>query len=342
MITYNKDSLNFAVNTSKNGTDKSFNIALDPKTMRKNKINVTTHGHTDHTPRKVACTMILASDITRKIIEHRLQKNFLSKETFNNDHFKISLKDAGHCLGSRMILIEERETGEKTLYTGDYNTINKYCGAAKPIKCDNLIIDSTYGHPKYKFPSYLETSKKFLDYVRDNDKERIAIVTYSFGKPQEICSMLNSKKIPFSIDHEISDINRKINLRYQYQKDNANVIVTKRKIPHYKNIAMTGFALSKSFKYVSKFDEAFPISDHADYYDGLNFVKKCNPSNVYTLFKYKHTFATEITKHLGIQSSPLSVGQRMLNNFSETPKKLATKEKDKKKEKVKKRKYGIY
>ena len=316
MITYSKDSLNLRVNASRNGQNKSYNIALDPKNMRKNKINVTTHGHTDHTPRKVACTMLLSSDITRKIIEHRLQNNFLSKDSFNNDHFKINLKDAGHCLGSRMVYVEEKETGVKTLYTGDYNTVAKYCGTAKPIKCDNLIVDSTYGHPKYNFPSYSETTRKFIDYVKDNQYEKIAIATYSFGKPQEICSILNSKKIPFSVDHEISDINRKIKLKYQYQTDSSNIVVTRRKIPHYKNITLTGFAISKSFKYASKFNEAFPISDHADYNKGLEFVKKCNPNNVYTIFGHKKTFAEEIQRNLGINSTPLSTGQQILSNYA--------------------------
>ena len=312
MIIYNKNSLNFSIDSF----GKPYTISMDPKVMRKDKINITTHGHTDHTPRKVTCTMMISSDITRKLVEHRLQKSLLSKEKFANDYIKISLKDAGHCLGSKTVLVENKESGLKTLYTGDYNTnTKKYCGTAKPIKCHNLIVDSTYGSPKYSFPDYSKTVKEFVDYLKDNQDKKIAIVTYSFGKPQEISHILNSRKIPFSVDENISSINKKINLKYQYNKPDSNIILTRKKIPGYKNISLSGHAVNRSFSYTNKFDKAFAISDHTDFQTGIDFVKNCEPENVYTLFRYKQTFAAELRRILGINAVPLESGQHIIQNY---------------------------
>lgn len=300
-----------------NALNRSFIISLDPRVMRKDRINVTSHGHTDHTPRKISGNMILSSEITRKIIEYRLNKKIFSKESFNNDFFKITLKNAGHCLGSSMVLIENKENGIKTLYTGDYNTNQKkYCGYAKPIKCDNIFVDSTYGSPKYIFPDYTKTMKEFTDYIKSNIKENIAIVTYSFGKPQEICNTLNKNRITFSADEEISNINKRMGLRYSYQSEKSNIIITRKKVPGYKNITLTGHALNKSFKYVSKYNEAFPISDHTDFKSGMEFIDKCDPEKVYTLFRFKNTFAEEIRKKLKLKAVPLIEGQHRIQNYT--------------------------
>jgi putative mRNA 3-end processing factor len=58
--------------------------------------------------------------------------------------------DAGHTIGSRMFHFKE----QNILYTGDFRTIDGYCGKAKPVKCDTLIIESTFADEKFIFPNY--------------------------------------------------------------------------------------------------------------------------------------------------------------------------------------------
>jgi Cft2 family RNA processing exonuclease len=52
-------------------------------------------------------------------------------------------------------------------------------------------------------------------------------------------------------------------------------------------------------------DQGFAYSDHADFYELIDFVKRCDPSIVYTHHGAEETLASEIKKRLGITAIPL-------------------------------------
>ena len=313
-IEYNKSGLEII-----NDYDNSKRILLDPKRPKPECINVTTHGHTDHLPTIITKGSIICSEITKKMIEFYKPKSKINNsEKYNDDFWDIKLYDAGHCLGSRMVFIKNKKSKETLLYTGDYNTIKKYCGKAIPKKCDILIIDSTYGEGKYIFPDYNKTTKEFIEQIVKNKKEnkKTRIITYSFGKSQEICNLLNKNKIKFSVDYKISEINRKIGIPYKNNVKKSNILIAT-KIENQKEeiITVSGHAINKSYKYFLKANSAFVISDHTDFENGLKFISKCQPKIVYTIFGKNKNYAKEIKKRLGIESIPLQKKQRILKNF---------------------------
>ena len=87
-------------------------------------ITLVSHAHSDHIPSRYSKNKILCSEITKKMIKWRRNPSSI----LNYKNSKIKMLDAGHVLGSKMFLINN-----KILYTGDFNTQGVYCGAAKPM-----------------------------------------------------------------------------------------------------------------------------------------------------------------------------------------------------------------
>ncbi|MFW6230452.1 MAG: hypothetical protein ACOC32_00315 [Nanoarchaeota archaeon] len=296
---------------------KPVSIALDPRKILPGRISVTSHGHTDHTPSSIRHPTIIASDTTRKMISFYKPKTKIENTTsYKADHVTITLHDAGHCLGSRMTMITNNEIGEKTLYTGDYNTVKKYCGQGKAKRADKLIIDSTYGKEKYAFPEYTKTVEELRAHL-ESQKTKVAIRTYSFGKPQEICHLLNTFRMPFSVDDRIASINKAIGAAYKHEQEDADIMVTRKHIPTHHNIGLSGWASQSSYRYMAKVDEAFVMSDHADYPSGMKFISKADPETVYPVFGYAKEFAEKIQKETGVKALPLITGQHSLQSFIE-------------------------
>ncbi len=79
--------------------------------------------------------------------------------------------------------------------------------------------------------------------------------------------------------------------------------------------AASGWAISPSFKYSMGVERAFPISDHADYDELIEFVKGCSPKKVYCWHGYATHFAVEVKEKLGIDALPLFNKQTSLGAF---------------------------
>jgi len=120
-------------------------------------VELITHGHFDHLPTKVSEKVFVCSDITKKMLELRRNKDNISMHSTK----AIKMLDSGHTLGSKMFLVNN-----ELLFTGDFNTEDRYCGKASPIKCSTLIIESTFAKPNYIFPKSKFVVKDFKDYLK--------------------------------------------------------------------------------------------------------------------------------------------------------------------------------
>jgi len=111
------------------------------------------------------------------------------------EEYLIRLYNAGHIIGSSIVYIET-PSGEKILYTGDFNTIQTWtlpAADAPPVEPTTIIVESTYGarnHP----PRYL-VEKRLLEIVESTiDAGGVALIpAFSVGRTQEVMTMLYSQ-----------------------------------------------------------------------------------------------------------------------------------------------------
>ncbi len=104
---------------------------------------------------------------------------------------EIEVHSAGHIPGSMMVEIKGEETA---LFTGDIHTeSSRLVWGAHPVKCDTLILESTYSGREHEDRSEIEN--EFLDDIDDVlAKGGQAIVpAFAVGRTQEILMVLDDR-----------------------------------------------------------------------------------------------------------------------------------------------------
>ncbi|MGB6501500.1 MAG: MBL fold metallo-hydrolase [Thermoplasmata archaeon] len=129
--------------------------------------------------------------------------------TFRTNGIEVELTPAGHIPGATMVLYR----GEKdVLFTGDLQTIPTHLvGAAQPVECDVLVMESTYAGREH--PDRRETERKFRDKVAETvERGGIAIVpAFAVGRAQEVLMSLASTGFETYLDgmaRAVNDIYR--------------------------------------------------------------------------------------------------------------------------------------
>lgn len=115
------------------------------------------------------------------------------------DKTTIQLNDAGHILGSAMVLLKNKKT---MLYTGDFNTIRTKLHAPAQVpdeKIDALVIESTYAlreHPERK-----KLEKDFSNEVKDalGEHQTVLIPAFAIGRTQELLTILSTNGVESDI-----------------------------------------------------------------------------------------------------------------------------------------------
>lgn len=287
------------------------------------------HAHSDHMPKRVVGSEVVCSDVTLRCLNGRSKRPVASAERPD-----IKVFDAGHMAGSRMFQVEV--SGRKVLYTGDLCTRDR-CGSrgAKAVKTDVLIIESTYGKPRYVFPPSDLIASLIRDEVEDNFSQgrAVSLYAYPFGKSQDMLRVLREFK-PFA-DRSVYNATALVRdegdpLDCQLWEgegpDEPFVVIcspwlnrTRQadslRTRDVKRLAVSGWAIDSGYKMRMGVHEAFPFSDHADFNDLIAFVKACDPQLVITHHGFADTLAYEIKARLGIEARPLIRGQRSLLEF---------------------------
>ena len=301
---------------------------LDPGRTVKGDFNVISHAHSDHLPRGGDETAVIASNETLLLAELRTRKHYTS-----TSHESVSLLEAGHVPGSKMIMVKDELT---YLYTGDFCTKKKvYLDNARPAKTDVLVIESTYGLPDYRFPDPVELAGVIRDWTADalSLGRHVVFTAYPLGKAQELQVILGG--MPLFADDSVLRHNA-ITMGGQdagagplaevgnepsvIVSSSRNVMVHLPSAVRRNALTATasGWCLDGAFRGRSGYDEAFPLSDHCDYYDLMEFVRGCGPSAVYTVHGFEKELAASIKKELGIDARPLRQrpkGQKRIDSY---------------------------
>ncbi len=223
------------------------------------------------------------------------------------------------------------ENGAKVLYTGDLNLNGGLLTApADTPKCDILIIEATFGAPRYRFPEKGEVVEEMRDWAEDSlSSGKIPVfLGYTMGKAQELTRALSPHFTTY-VDEQIHKLNDRVekigfhlgeySLLDESKLEGDCVIIAP---PHRANLFFRkNFSTALASGWTadwgggSRFYSAgFPFSDHSDFYSLTEFVERVSPQAVYTV----HGFANELSRHLrerGFYSEPLSEVQKKLDDF---------------------------
>ena len=163
-------------------------IALDEPApdgrAEKSTLAYISHAHSDHTGALGGPAKIFCSDETAALIALDAADRGPIPEG-------ITLHNAGHMLGSTQIGMATESHG-KMVYTGDFKLRDGLTVKAAPVmQCDTLIAECTYGRPDVSFPNPEETYADMERWQKQNADNIQLWGAYSSGKGQEVVKFLN-------------------------------------------------------------------------------------------------------------------------------------------------------
>jgi len=275
------------------------------------------HAHSDHAAahREVICTAATARLLQARIpgarIEHILPFGHAEQLT---DEASITLHPASHVLGSAQCLIEHRRLGS-LLYTGDFRL--EAGSAAEACACpaaDVLIMETTFGMPRYVFPPTAKVMEDLKAFCRSAIAEGCVPVlyAYSLGKSQELMLGLGPAGFEFVLApatlritqaYESLGVRFPCYLPFTPMEAAGRVLICPpppgsaallNALPRRRTAFVSGWALDRSAIYRTGADAAFPLSDHAGFPDLLKFVDRVRPKLVYTVHGFAREFASAL------------------------------------------------
>ncbi|MEM5777277.1 MAG: MBL fold metallo-hydrolase [Candidatus Aenigmatarchaeota archaeon] len=319
-------------------------IALDPEKSTEADLIFISHAHLDHTPILETVTPKICTKATRDLIQYRKEMemiNTINFDSFDINGIHIKQINSGHVTGSTSLLIETKN--KKMFYSGDICDKHRFhLKAAEIPKSDIMIIESTFGKEKYQFPNILDTIDKSIKWIKEQleSKNSVVLMGYPLGKAQIISKIAENFNIPVIVHNSIYYINE-ICKRYGFDGNGYFSIMNyldvlkkeqfigifpcsskhimsaksiESKFP-IKTAAFSGWALEENYKDELGVDEAFVLSDHADFNGLLKIIKQSYPEKVYTFHGFEIDFAEIIKDRLGIDARPLTQKTGNLSDF---------------------------
>src|SRR4030088_2388020 len=257
--------------------------------------------------------------------EHVL--NFGEKATVRG--LDVTLIPAGHIFGSAQFFMKT-ESGS-LLYTGDFKLRpGRSAEPAEWRQAETLIMETTYGLPRYRLPPTDEVVGQIVAFCQDALESGAVpvLLGYSLGKAQEIlCSLAGAglKPMLHGSVHQMTRIYEQFGQSFcEYERYRADDVAGKalicppsanrsrmlERIRNKRVAIISGWAVDPNAVYLYQVDAAFPLSDHADYTDLLRYVDLVKPQRVLTLHGFAAEFARDL-RNRGIEAWALSEENQM-------------------------------
>jgi DNA ligase-1 len=293
------------------------------------------HAHSDHIAEH---REVILSAATARLMLERLsgvrRENILEfgeKRRFDGGgiEYDLTLLPAGHIFGSSMAFVEAQ--GQTLLYSGDFKLRSGLSAeACEPRHAEVLIMETTYGRPQYVFPATTEVLKgimRFCQEALDNDEIPV-LLGYSLGKSQELLCGLSDAGLPMMLHGAIYKLTKIYEQfgqcfpkyeRYEAGATRGKVLLCPpnvagsamlRNLGRTRTAILTGWAVDPNCRYRYQCDAAFPLSDHADFPDLIEMVKRVEAKKVYTLHGFAADFARTL-RELGYDARALSEDEQL-------------------------------
>jgi Cft2 family RNA processing exonuclease len=312
---------------------------LDPQQRQTGAERVfVSHAHSDHigAHREVILTGATARLMRQRVRGQRIEHTpaFGEPTAFNGgaESFRITLLPAGHILGSAMAFVEA--DGASLLYTGDFQLRHSLaaepCDPARAHGTDALLMETTFGRPNYRFPPAERVIEDIVRFCREGlaRHETPVLYGYSLGKSQELLCALGQAGLPAKLQEQAYQVTRTYEALGQrfapYELLDPRTLAAKVLIcspmarraggldalGKVRTAVVTGWAVEPSCRYRYGTDAAFPLSDHADFPELVEFVQQVRPKRIFTLHGFAADFA-ESLRELGYDARPLSEADQL-------------------------------
>ncbi len=285
------------------------------------------HAHGDHIARH---ERTIATSATVALMRQRLGQKERGealaaeyRRPFGLGELTLELFPAGHVLGSAQLRVTRN--GVALGYTGDLCleptlTAQK----AEVVECDVLVLESTFGLPRYVFPpkeEVLAAVRRFVDAALADGATPL-LLGYALGKAQEILKYLGEAGYPcraHPLVHAVDKVYEaqgialpKVTLLTPEGPRPGEVVVAPPhlarsspllRFPNRRTALLTGWAIDgrRGFRSV---DAAFPLSDHADFPSLVRYAKASGAARVLTVHGYARELALALRRE-GIRAEPL-------------------------------------
>jgi Cft2 family RNA processing exonuclease len=265
------------------------------------------HAHTDHCTdaRRMICTPPTA-------FLHQLRRGVRDVVTLPYGepllvhNASVCLMPAGHVLGSAMLRADSIHGS--FVYTGDFKLRpNPFSPPVTIPRCDTLVMECTFGSPRYVFPpddEILAQLERFLDDALADGTTPV-LLAYALGKAQEVLYHLTTRGYDVMVHGAIASVcDAYVELgfpfpgpgtwtRYRAGTIGRRVLLTTpgtRKTPMVQRIEkrrvcnLTGWALHPGAHNMFRdCDLVLPLSDHADWNELLRFARESGARKIYTV-----------------------------------------------------------
>jgi putative mRNA 3-end processing factor len=297
-------------------------IHLDPKRATSDGLAFVSHAHMDHLHNQNGGLLLT----TRQTSEIAKLRGY-NIENFVEEYEDFSMVDTGHILGARGLAFGD------IFYTGDICTRNRgFMKGAKVPKCKTLITECTFGLPEFTFPGIDETVKKVNGIISEmySKGKPVILLGYELGKAQ-ILSYLFGHWEPYYHDSikRVNDLYKNFGVDLNDSVGHAeaeknglldktpwvmiapNLGTKNQFIQHMKSkydaitIGFSGWAQSNRFSFARQHDYSIALSDHCDYNELVELVKRCSTEKIYTIHGFVEEFASDLTK-MGFDAQPLT------------------------------------
>jgi len=219
---------------------------------------------------------------------------------------EVVLRSAGHALGSAMIVA--RSAQGTAAYTGDYKLRpNPFAPPAQIPRCDALIMECTFGEPRYRFPPDAELVDRLRQFVDDAFAAGATpvVLAYALGKGQEALYHLTSAGYDVVLHGAIANMCQlHVELghsfpgpgtwsRYRRGEVGDRVLLTTpstrktamvQQLEAKRIVYLTGWAYHPgAFNIYKDCDLVLPLSDHADFDELVRTATESGAARVYTV-----------------------------------------------------------
>jgi len=182
-------------------------------------------------------------------------------------------------------------------------------------------METTFGLPHYRFPAEESVLHEILQFCHQAQAEGATPVLhgYSLGKSQEILRGLEGAGLRIMLQRDVRKITKlyeKLGMMFpahepfEAESGRGHVIICppqslkvlqRETLGKIRSAMITGWALDSGCRFRSGTDAAFPLSDHADYDELLELVRRVQPRKVFTVHGFAREFAATLRK-LGVDA----------------------------------------